>query len=97
MRSQNSTGFGSTNLGGHIRLWVKRVIENEEDVFDKLIETLQNICKTAHDTTIDEMSVEDEPPDNQDCMQKDFGPGRALLITSPDKTCMVYDTDIQTF
>ena len=97
MRSHTSTGFGTTNLGGHTRQWVKRVIEYGESVFDGLTETLRTICKNAVDEIIDEMSVEDELPDNQDHVQQDFGPGRALFITSPDKTCMVYNTDIQTF
>ena len=62
-----------------------------------MTETLRNICRTAHDETINEMSVDEESPKDNDRVKTDYGPGRALLITSPDKTCMVYDSDIQTF
>ena len=43
------------------------------------------------------MSVNDVTPKDKDCVQTDFGPGRTILITSPDKTCMVYNSDIHTF
>ena len=97
MRNYRPTGFGSSNLATHIRLWVKRVIENGEGVDDGLTNTLRKICQTAHDEITDNMSFENVTPKDKDRVQTDFGPGRVLLITSPDETCMVYDSDMQTF
>ena len=97
MRNYRPTGFGSSNLATHIRLWVKRVIENGEGVDDGLTNTLRKICQTVHDEITDNMSFENDTPKDKDRVQTDFGPSRVLLITSPDETCMVYDSDMQTF
>ena len=48
MRNYNPTGFGSSNLGAHVRLWVKRVIENGMEIYKGLTDTLQNVCQTAY-------------------------------------------------
>ena len=80
MRDYNPTGFGSSNLGAHVRLWVKRVIENGEEIYDGLTDTLRNICQTAYNETTDKMSVDDETPKDKDRVQTDFGPGREHLL-----------------
>ena len=34
MRNYSPKGLGSMNLGAHVRQWVKRVIENGEDIYE---------------------------------------------------------------